>query len=263
MPVTVVHFNPRVRRSGPAGRLLPRRPLNNFGDLLGPLLANRIATDAGFVQPRESRRLVAVGSIMKLTRAGDTVWGTGINGKSMDVGAAPALDVRAVRGPKTRDALVAVGMSVPEVFGDPALLWPRFWSRASYLERGGAMAPVSVVPNFHDREHVAGDNVIDPIGSPHEVIARIARSSFVCGSSLHGIVLAEAFGIPARLIRSAHEPPFKYDDYYAGTGRPDYSAAATVEDAIDMGGEPPPLFDPEKLLAAFPYDLYSRKGSET
>ena len=200
---------------------------------------------------------------MKLTRPGDTVWGAGVNGKSMDVGAAPDLDVRAVRGPATRALLEAAGMSVPEIYGDPALLWPLYWPRSSYLDGSdGVKSEVSIVPNFHDRAHLTGDNVIDPIGRPHDIIGRIARSAFVCGSSLHGIVLAEAFGIPARLILSQSEPAFKYDDYYAGTGRPDYSAASTVDEALAMGGERPPVFDADKLLAAFPRDLYRQKAND-
>ncbi|MEV8268529.1 polysaccharide pyruvyl transferase family protein [Microbacterium sp. NPDC076911] len=260
MAVTVVHFNPRIRSQGFRGRLTRGRPLNNFGDLIGPVLVDRILADAGLVQPRRTHRLVAVGSIMKLTRPGDTVWGSGVNGKSMDVGAAPALDVRAVRGPKTRESLEAVGCRVPEVYGDPGLLWSRFWPRDTYLRDGASLEPVGIVPNFHDRSTLTGENVIDPIGDPHAVIGRIARSSFVCGSSLHGIVIAEAFGIPARLIRSRHEPPFKYDDYYAGTGRSEYAVATSVGEAISMGGERPPIFDGEQLLVAFPADLYATQA---
>lgn len=259
MTVTVVHFNPRVRPAGVRGLMSAGKPLDNFGDLIGPALVDRIIAEAGLVQPRESRRLVAVGSIMKLTRAGDTVWGTGVNGKSMDVGAAPQLDVRAVRGPKTREVLRAVGTRVPAIYGDPGLLWPRFWPRESYLSNRTTAPRTVIIPNFHDRNSLTGDNVIDPLGMPHDVIAKIAQSDFVCGSSLHGIVLAEAFGIPARLIQSQTEPAFKYDDYFAGTGRPDYRVAASVAEAIDMGGERPPEFDSDALLAAFPYDLFAVK----
>ena len=36
-------------------------------------------------------------------------------------------------------------------------------------------------------------------------------------SSLHGIVLAEAFRIPARMLRlTENEPLYKYQDYYEG-----------------------------------------------
>lgn len=256
MPVTIVHFNPKRRRPGVLGRLLPRRPLNNFGDLLGPLIVERIKQERGLHEPAEDRRLVTVGSILRLTRPGDVIWGSGINGKSMDLGAAPDLDVRAVRGPRTLNLLRDAGTVVPEVFGDPALLWSRFWPRESYFD-GGSRQPLVVVPNHNDRRTVEGPEVVSPLGDPHDIIGRIARSDFVCGSSLHGIVIAEAFGIPARLIRSAVEPAFKYDDYYFGTGRSSYRPATSVDEAVLLGGEDPAVFNADALLEAFPTDLYS------
>jgi pyruvyltransferase len=114
---------------------------------------------------------------------------------------------------------------------------------------------VTIVPNHNDLARFADTRVVSPLSPVHEVIGAIARSEFVCGTSLHAIVIAEAYGIPARLIRSAVEPPFKYDDYYAGTGRERYSPAGTVDEAIALGGEPPAVADVDALLAAFPVDL--------
>ncbi len=261
MAVEVVHFNPMRRPRGLLGRLRPRRPLNNFGDLIGPMLVNRVVEQNGLVQPAEHRRLLAVGSIMRMSEPGDVIWGSGVNGKTMGTGGAPDLDVRAVRGPRTRALLQALGTDVPEVYGDPALLWPRFWPKEHYLkdELPTTSRPVTIIPNYNDMAKFDDDRVISPLGSPHEVIREIVRSEFVCATSLHGIVLAEAYGIPARLIRSEAEPPFKYDDYYAGTGRPEYRSAATVEEAVSMGGEAPLDFDAERLLQAFPSDVYDAR----
>lgn len=257
MPIDVVHFNPRRRRPGLLGYLQPKRPLNNFGDLIGPVIVERIAAELNLIEPAETRRLVAVGSIMKLTRPGDVVWGTGVNGKSMDAGAAPALDVRAVRGPRTRRMLLDHGTEVPEIYGDPALLWPRYWPREHYLQQNpGIRYPVCVVPNFHDRATMTGPHVIDPLAPLHDVIRDIALSDFVCGSSLHGIIIAEAFGIPARLVKPGTENAFKYDDYYYGTGRDSYGVSMSVEEAIDEGGEAPIDFNADALFNAFPKDLY-------
>lgn len=258
MNVDVVHFNPLRRPAGRLGRFRRKRPLNNFGDLLGPLLVERIVQAEELPPARQGRRLLTIGSIMKLSVPGDTVWGSGVNGKSLGTGGAPDLDVRAVRGPRTRSVLTDRGTRVPEVFGDPALLWPTYWPRESYLGSHGVDIDISVVPNFHDRPLFKdGDhNYVDPLDAPHDVISQIARSNFVCGSSLHGIVLAEAFGIPARLIKPGREPDFKYDDYYRGTGRRSHMAAASVAQAVAMGGEDPPEFDRDALLAAFPRDLW-------
>lgn len=260
MAVEIVHFNPNRRRSGFFGRLMPRQPLNNFGDLIGPMLVRRIVSDLGLNEPSEHRRLVAVGSIMKLTQPGDVVWGAGVNGKSLGTGAAPDLDVRAVRGPLTRELLIGAGAAVPEVYGDPALLWARYWPRQYYLGRAPRTRSLTVVPNYNDAGGFRGPAVVSPLGAPHEVIREIAISEFVCGSSLHAIVLAESFGIPARLIRSEFEPTFKYDDYYGGTGRDSYAVASTLDEAIKMGGEQPPRFDAESLMRAFPVDLFPSSG---
>lgn len=264
MPVEVIHFNPKRREKGVAGRIFfKRRRIRNFGDLIGPALVRGLLDKFDLEDPHEHKRLVAVGSIMSLTQPGDVVWGTGVNGKSMGLGAAPDLDIRAVRGPRTRDLLIAKGARVPKVFGDPALLWPILWPRHHYLtgiRRESDLSPVTVVPNFNDLDTMRPfEGAISPLGEPHDIIGTIARSRFVCGSSLHAIIIAEAYGIPARLLISKTEHPFKYDDYYSGTGRDIFAPAATVEEALEMGGEAPVKFDSDTLLATFPQDLFQKK----
>jgi pyruvyltransferase len=261
MSVEVVHWNPRKPRvSGPLGRLLPKRPpVNNFGDLLGPrivreVLSRRVVDASPGV---EGRRLLAVGSILRLARAGDVVWGAGVNGKSID---APheltALDVRAVRGPLTARFLAERGVAVPDVYGDPGLLVGSLWPRES-LRWGGPPVGVTLIPNLNDADRYRGHpNFWHPCSPLDDTLSRIANSEFVIGSSLHAIVLAESFGIPARLIRSAHEPSFKYDDYYLGSGRDTPIMADDVDEALTMGGEPALQWDPGALLDAFPVDLW-------
>jgi pyruvyltransferase len=266
MPVDLVHWNPsRLVLPGRLGKVVPwRRPINNFGDLLGPIIVAQILSERRLVERTvQSSRLLTVGSIMKMSRPGDVIWGTGVNGKSMDVGGGAELDVRAVRGPKTREVLQAAGAQVPEVYGDPGLLWASFWPREQYLsEQGhGRIRGVTVVPNLHDwSSYSRRDGAISPRRAPSDVIREIALSDFVCGSSLHGIVLAESFGIPARLIAPKHEPRFKYDDYYQGTGRRGFSPAGSVEEAVAMGGEIAPVWDVDALLRAFPSDLWVESG---
>jgi pyruvyltransferase len=79
----------------------------------------------------------------------------------------------------------------------------------------------------------------------------------VLASSLHALIVAEAYGIPARYVRlSDHESIFKYNDYYLGTGRQQDKIATSVDEAVEMGGFAPPQFDASKLLKAFPFDLW-------
>ncbi len=261
MPVEVVNWNPRKRRvRGPLGRLLPKRPpVNNFGDLLGPLIVAELLERRG-IDPagtRQRRRLLSVGSILRLASEGDVVWGSGANGKSLDLEYRFShLDVRAVRGPRTAEFLHTRGVSVPDVYGDPGLLVGVLWPRASVTKVPGS-AGLTLIPNLNDvakyQHHPAFWHPCRPLW---DTIARIAASEFVIGSSLHAVVLADSFGVPSRLIASDHEPPFKYEDYYLGSGRDGDSAAATADAALAMGGEEPPRWNPAELLEAFPADMW-------
>jgi pyruvyltransferase len=258
MTVEVVHWNPRRPVvPGRLGRLVPvRRRVNNFGDLIGPVLVERILADRGVDPGRGGeRRLLTVGSILHLAAPDDVVWGSGINGKEAHLPPDLRLDVRAVRGPITHRLLREAGIEAPRVYGDPALLWSRFWPRESYAD--GDRRAVGFVPNLHDWvRHRDDPRVIAPQGDLHTIVGQIARCELVVATSLHGIVLAESFGIPARLIPPSSEPMHKYHDYYAGTGREEFRVAASVDEAIEMGGARPPVWDGDALLGAFPFDLW-------
>lgn len=98
---------------------------------------------------------------------------------------------------------------------------------------------------------------VSPLRGWNAVVEQIVGADLVLASSLHGVVIAEAFGIPARHVRLTEtEPPFKYDDYARGTGRSGIDSANSVAEALEMGGAPPISFDPQALLATFPHDLW-------
>jgi pyruvyltransferase len=50
---------------------------------------------------------------------------------------------------------------------------------------------------------------------------------------------------------------FKYNDYYAGSGREKFEYATSVHEALEMGGEKSIHFDDDRLLKAFPLDLWT------
>jgi len=261
----VVHWNPRrwgrLSHSG-LGRWIPaRRGFNNFGDLLGPLIVQRIHQRMGLGRPAARRtRLLAVGSIMRLGNAGDVVWGSGINGKSVDRTVFPILDVRAVRGPRTAAVLRTFGNDVPEVFGDPALLIPHLWSDEELGIRRGT-GGVVLMPNYNDLRFWP-ESAIDPRGKALERVRQLASAERVVASSLHALVIAEAYGVPAVPVRSSKELPFKYEDYYEGTGRRMPPLASSWEAGREAEAAPAiTSWDPQDLLDAFPADLWRSKQS--
>jgi pyruvyltransferase len=251
----VVRWNPER----PGGDAFGRR-VDNFGDLIGPRLVERLIDGVTpDIEHDDSRRLVAVGSILQFGRDRDVVWGAGINGKLWPgrLDRRRRLDVRSVRGPLTRLLLEAEGNAVPEVYGDPALLLPELFPElrdAAIATPGG----VAVVPNVNDfAAYAERPGVLSPTDDLWSVVRGILGSSLVVGSSLHAIVIAEAFGVPARLVRSENEHPLKYVDYYRGTGRADVTPATSVDEALDLGGaEGLGQWRPGPIRDAFPLDLW-------
>jgi pyruvyltransferase len=250
MTVEIVHWNPRrpVFR-GRVGKLVPmKRPVGNFGDLLGPMIVERMRERLGLdiAVGLPDHRLLSVGSILQYAQ--NPPWAT------LDT-----LDVRAVRGPLTRRRLREHGFSVPEVYGDPALLLPELFPELSDWSREPKRYALTIVPNLHDLVELSGrPHIVSPRAPVWRVLERIARSELVVGSSLHGIIVAEALGVPARLVAPARENLFKYRDYFESTGRDVLPLAATVDAAINAGGAPGPIWDPAPLMDAFPDELWPR-----
>jgi pyruvyltransferase len=237
----------------------PRDGRQNFGDHLSPVIVGKLLADANHVIEEgraTKRRLLGVGSILHFARDGDTVWGSGVNGKIPGLEHRYSqLDVRAVRGPLTRDFLLERGIPAPEVYGDPALLLPTLFPGRF---RPRPQRDHVFVPNLHDATAVDGwANVVSPLLPWNVCVDRILEGALVLASSLHGLIIAEAYGVPARYVRlSDTEHLFKYEDYVRGTGRPGLEFARSRDEAIEMGGMPAPQFDASKLVAAFPYDLW-------
>lgn len=238
----------------------PPQGAMNFGDYLSHVIVCKHLADCGRFLDEETlraRRLLAIGSILHFAHDGDVIWGSGVNGKiDAEAHRFRTLDVRAVRGPLTREFLTRRGIEAPEVYGDPALLLPRLFGERFKATRGRAHV---FVPNLHDITLTTGwEDVVSPSLPWNTCIDRILNAEFVMASSLHGLIVAEAFGIPARYVRlSETEGIFKYRDYALGTGRAQFEFARSREEALEMGGMAPPSFDAAALLDAFPLDLWT------
>lgn len=236
----------------------------NVGDHLSKVIVEAMLAlrDQELLHKQDrSLRLFAIGSVLHNARDGETVWGSGINAKIPEAQHRfRALDVRAVRGPLTRQWLMDRGIPVPEIYGDPALLMPMFYSKE--LIGAPGKAPFVVIPHFNEApEKYAAyqKRLLLPNMKPLAFVRALLGAETVVSSSLHGVILAEAYGIPAIYLDSGNgENRFKYDDYYAGTGRASWRSGRTVEECLDLGGNGP--FDLHGIQAAlrkaFPYDLW-------
>ncbi len=241
------------------------RTFVNFGDYISLKLVERIAGGAvrSYIkgQKKVEKKLLATGSILSFAFDGDVVWGSGINGKLLNKKdyKFTTLDIRSVRGPLTRKFLEKhFGITCPQIYGDPALLTPYFFPE--FAKKPRPAYDYIIIPHYSEEDLFSKEeweNVVYSTEPWEEIIDKILDSRLVISSSLHGLVIAEAYGIPARLLRlTENEPLFKYNDYYLGTGRPDFTYATTVDEALEMGGEPPIECDLEKLYSAFPFEHF-------
>lgn len=231
----------------------PAHFASNFGDALSPKIIARILQKPLPSNQKSQHRLLALGSILHFAKDGDVIWGTGLNGKIQATKHTfKHLDVRAVRGPLTRKFLLSKGIACPEVYGDPALLLPLLFPEL----KTHPTRDYIVIPNINEMNEFKGfPNLVLPTQECFAVVNAILSAKFVISGSLHGIVVAEAFGIPARLLKiTEKESILKYRDYYYGTSRKNFRAARSLKEALQLGGEPQPVINLKLLLESFPYD---------
>lgn len=240
-------------------------PEINFGDYISLKIVERMVEGPIRYYRKKpktkEKKLLALGSIFYFANDNDVIWGSGINGKTLDKKhySFNALDVRAVRGPLTRRFLMEnFGIECPRIYGDPALLFPYLFPefhRQRYPSR-----EYIVIPHYRELKQFPKSeypSAVYPTEPWNEVVEKILDSKFVISSSLHGIIIAEAYGIPARYLRIKDgENLFKYQDYYEGTGRPNFQYAESIEEALRMGGEPPFTCDLQSLYDSFPFEFW-------
>ena len=187
----------------------------NFGDALTPLLLPRYGIVPVHRDP-DRARLTGVGSIIQFLPAhyDGAIWGSGTIDDAER--ALPAAHVLAVRGPLTAERIGAGDVA----YGDPGLLAGR------HLRRPRSDGRVAVVAHGHHRgdEELTrfadrdGARAVNVHGPAPAVIREIAAAGAVLTTSLHGLITADAYGIPA--VWTTREPAliggdFKFRDYEA------------------------------------------------
>jgi pyruvyltransferase len=234
----------------------PSNGTQNFGDYVSVVLVERILGKSVQQGTANDHKILGTGSILHFAKEKDVVWGSGINGKHpwpRDY-AFHSLDIRSIRGPLTRMVLKSFGIEAPAIYGDPGLLFARFFPE---FQKNPIREYLIIIHSSEENRVPRQDNIVFSTDPWSFIIQKITESKFVISTSLHGLVIAESFGIPARLLRmTQNEPLFKFADYYLGTGRPEFQYAKTITQALQMGGEQPPICNLDQLLDVFPYDLF-------
>ena len=222
----------------------------NFGDWIGPYLFYKITGKQPFFQKPSKGipTILTAGSIMRWIKAPNSavVWGSGIISRE-DEFERPK-EILAVRGPLTQQRCQQLDYSCPEVYGDPGILLPRVFQPVATHEE----MRLGVIPHYAEqdlaRQVIPNDpsiRVIDVTAPLEDVITLIASCQAVISSSLHGLIIAHAYGVPAGWVRFSNlaNPRIKGD----GTKYQDYILAFGDETLECMGIEEVKDFDASAL----------------
>jgi len=240
----------------------------NWGDILSPVLIKKLT---GIDMPvvygnthRKQAHLLAIGSLLRWANKNTTVWGTGFLSNSMKVKGRP--HICAVRGPSTRERLQQLGIDCPEIYGDPALLYPRF-----YNPKVETKFDLGIIPHYCEKDlykHLNQNGVltIDICAGIDSVVDQVKSCKKIISSSLHGLIVADAYQIPSLWIEASSEvlgKGFKFIDYFRSVGRSDRSSfkvnkETTLELIENQFSQYKIDIDLDKLANSFPIHLLEK-----
>lgn len=188
------------------------RGVPNFGDRLTDFLLDQLDVRHESARPADAD-LVMVGSILEHLppRWNGTVLGAGkLHGDTcIDLKHA---NVVALRGHLTAERVSGLDRSY--ALGDPGLLV------SDFVRQTASRYDLGIVPHWSDTElaqRYPYAHVIDVRGKVWDTVSEIAKCRRIISSSLHGLIVADSFGIPRQaelFARAEHEGgEFKYLDY--------------------------------------------------
>ncbi len=200
------------------------RGANNYGDVLTPYLCQRLGIKCIY-SPRKNAQAIMVGSIANHALPGMNVFGSGFIRRNDIV--CPEAKYHWVRGPISRQMIIDSGGDAPELYGDAALLLP------DLIKESTKVHDIGFVPHHVDFKRVNGFKVNLQKGSIENITKSITSCRKVISSSLHGIIVAHAYGIPAAWIKLSDElsgDGMKFHDHYESVGLK--AELSTLEDPI-------------------------------
>lgn len=241
----------------------PANQVWNWGDAISPHIYQFMTGEWPRLLDQDAfpdkPHLMICGSTMKWINQWTVIWGIGEIAEEVQPvqpGARP-LSVCSVRGPLTRDSLLRRGIDCPEIYGDPALLFPKF-----YESTASAEFELGIIPHYIDQDVVAleafaNDDrvlIIDITQAGQEqpelsFIDDVNRCKRIASSSLHGLIAADAYGVRSIWVQFSHRVfggGFKFRDYFQSVGRP-------VAEPLDFTGA---LMDADDIIRWIDRDRY-------
>ena len=201
------------------------------------------------------------------------VWGSGVSGQERTF--VHPRNILSIRGPKTKEFCDRYKVRCPEVYGDPALLLPLV-----YRPTMPKKYRLGVIPHVIDQQHP----VIQEIREQHaddiliidlahykkwtDVIDQICSCERILSSSLHGLIVSDAYQVPNCWIELSGKISggyLKFYDYASSVERhfenPVKENSVEELDMLDVECASPQQITvlQEGLIKACPFELSNLK----
>jgi pyruvyltransferase len=218
----------------------------NWGDTVNPYIFKKI-TGVNVISSNsmfnflKKPEILGVGSIIVGDLSNYVIWGSGIISEKTTLLTKPK-EVLALRGFNTLKKIREVGGDC-DVFGDPVLLFPEIFSAENSVKK----YKYGIVPHFKDKSSIGIQKIhdlqnpeikiIDIQSRIEDFVNDVLSCENILSSSLHGLILAEAYGIPTcRLVFSKKllGGDFKFYDYYSGIGIKTMETVFLHDDISDL-----------------------------
>lgn len=252
----------------------------NFGDTIGPYLVSKITKKPVFnILNKKASGLMAVGSILQLIdRKNMVVWGSGLIDEPSDELIKDLIKYKpkilSLRGKQTALCLSKAGIDVPDAstYGDPALVLPRFYQPKLTQKHG-----IGLCPHYTHKQHFLAEafdneifNIIDVQLDMKSVINQICSSDVCVSTSLHGLIIAQAYNIPWVWLEICDENltgnDFKFKDFFSTIDQNQVShVKTTLAELSNLDFEvlakgaylPDKLYNEDKIIKALENYLFN------
>lgn len=199
----------------------------NFGDFMNPFIfeslsGKKVESSFKFINFLGRTEIIGMGSIISGELKNTVIWGSGVISEDVKIKSRPE-EVLHVRGKKTKLILEKFGIKCPDLFGDPALLLPKLVAPSSNKKfKLGIVIHYNdqnknFIPSFLKKYNTDEILFINPLDHYLKVIDQITSCEFILSSSLHGLIVAETYGVSTLRLNSNELTGgnFKFDDHYS------------------------------------------------
>ncbi len=200
----------------------------NVGDILNPYLIEKLFNVKCIQRQKgKSPNLLAIGSVMHEAKLSSYIWGSGFISTTDLPEKLDPKKIKALRGKQSVRLLsekynINLG-TIP--LGDPGVLMPLV-----YPIKKDKKYKIGIVPHYVDKDKIPDSvlsnpsvKIIDVQQEPEDFVNDLMECSNILSSSLHGLILSDAYGLSNKWIILSDRlvgGEFKFHDYYSTTKKP-------------------------------------------